>query len=614
MFDFGKSHGDVTEDEWVSWFMEAHDEEPVELDALKKRLQVAVQFDTKILDADSRVSRMLDNLMKTLEADGQEWVLHQEGKLVVGIITKAIKPAPLQLAVTKQLQLQRNKVLKSDVFRYVKWLRQFAIGYQLYGGMDEERPSKAPAEEPRKENSRPRLRFSPVPEEKRPSGASVAPPTWRADRRDEPPERPKPKCLKCQSTAHRVREHPGITDAKVKKLMDDFHQARRRAVNFVSSTKPANSMECQASIEDVLTLPKVLLDSGSDETLVSEGLLVALERLGASLNVETKPMLMLKPYGETTKPLHVTRQVQFKTVTLETSIGPLVLRGLRAWVEEKRMEIDVLIGRPVMERLGFSVDGMLVDALKQRRVWDMAEAGDADQTSANVKRLQEAFQEDPEDALYAEDVACSTPAMEKPADQDGEIKRIRETKTETSRTTDLARLSSSQQVMSPSMSSYKSPVVLLNEDNWNVWRTYYRGRLMSKGLWYIMSGSPPPSSRGNESSAATDTRTLADDEKAYGLLIESIETSQYQYIEHATTANAAYTALSDHHEPKTKVDRLALLSDFYGMSWNMKQEPLPEFLARYDVVLRKLRDSDQSITSGMAVDRLLQLMPWELRH
>ncbi|RHY01633.1 hypothetical protein DYB36_010687 [Aphanomyces astaci] len=168
--------------------------------------------------------------------------------------------------------------------------------------------------------------------------------------------------------------------------------------------------------------------------------------------------------------------------------------------------------------------------------------------------------------------------------------------------------------MSPSMSSYKSPVVLLNEDNWNVWRTYYRGRLMSKGLWYIMSGSSPPSSRGNESSAATDTRTLADDEKAYGLLIESIETSQYECIEHATTANAAYTALSDHHEPKTKVDRLALLSDFYGMSWNMKQEPLPEFLARYDVVLRKLRDSDQSITSGMAVDRLLQLMPWELRH
>ncbi|ETW07248.1 hypothetical protein H310_01812 [Aphanomyces invadans] len=107
MFDLGKSHGDVTETEWVAWFMEAHDEEPAELDALKRRLQIAVQFDTRILDADN----------------GQEWVLHQEGKLVVGIITKAITPAPLQVAVTKQFQLQQNKVLKADVFRFIKWLR-----------------------------------------------------------------------------------------------------------------------------------------------------------------------------------------------------------------------------------------------------------------------------------------------------------------------------------------------------------------------------------------------------------------------------------------------------------------------------------------------------------
>ncbi|ETW03785.1 hypothetical protein H310_05151 [Aphanomyces invadans] len=103
--------------------MEAHDEEPAELDALKRRLQIPVQFDTTTLDADSRVSRMLDNLMRALAADGQEWMLHK----------KAIKPAPLQVAVTKQLLLQRNKVLKADVFRFIKWLQQFAAGYQPYG-------------------------------------------------------------------------------------------------------------------------------------------------------------------------------------------------------------------------------------------------------------------------------------------------------------------------------------------------------------------------------------------------------------------------------------------------------------------------------------------------
>ncbi|RHY92634.1 hypothetical protein DYB35_010610 [Aphanomyces astaci] len=100
-------------------------------------------------------------------------------------------------------------------------------------------------------------------------------------------------------------------------------------------------------------LPKVLLDSGSDETLVSEGLLVALGRLGASLNVETKPRLMLKPYGETTKPLHVTRQVQFKTVTLETSIGPLVLRGLRRGSKKRRWRSTFSLDVPLWSDWGF---------------------------------------------------------------------------------------------------------------------------------------------------------------------------------------------------------------------------------------------------------------------
>ncbi|RLO01773.1 hypothetical protein DYB28_015168, partial [Aphanomyces astaci] len=74
---------------------------------------------------------MLDELMRSLEQDHQEWVLHQEGKMVVEVMTKSIKPESLKTAVQKQLQLQRNKALKSDVFRYVKWLRTFAAGHQL---------------------------------------------------------------------------------------------------------------------------------------------------------------------------------------------------------------------------------------------------------------------------------------------------------------------------------------------------------------------------------------------------------------------------------------------------------------------------------------------------
>ncbi|RHZ12933.1 hypothetical protein DYB37_013699 [Aphanomyces astaci] len=55
-------------------------------------------------------------------------------------------------SVQKHLQLQRNKVLKSDVFRYINWLRTFAAGHQLYVGLDDEsKPSPAakPVEAPR---------------------------------------------------------------------------------------------------------------------------------------------------------------------------------------------------------------------------------------------------------------------------------------------------------------------------------------------------------------------------------------------------------------------------------------------------------------------------------
>ena len=51
----------------------------------------------------------------------------------------------LQAAIQKkkQLQLQRNKPLRADVFRFVRWLRTFAAGYQMYGGVeDEDKPAK----------------------------------------------------------------------------------------------------------------------------------------------------------------------------------------------------------------------------------------------------------------------------------------------------------------------------------------------------------------------------------------------------------------------------------------------------------------------------------------
>ncbi|RLN99799.1 hypothetical protein DYB28_009379 [Aphanomyces astaci] len=68
----------------------------------------------KILNAESRVGRMLDELMRSLEQDHQEWVLHQEGKMVVEVMTMSIKSESL------------------------------CTGHQLYVGLDDE-PKPSPA-------------------------------------------------------------------------------------------------------------------------------------------------------------------------------------------------------------------------------------------------------------------------------------------------------------------------------------------------------------------------------------------------------------------------------------------------------------------------------------
>ncbi|RHY46737.1 hypothetical protein DYB30_008760, partial [Aphanomyces astaci] len=90
-------------------------------------------------DADSRIGRMLDGLAAAIRRDRQEWVIREESQAaIVKIITDAVKPASLHRAVTEQMALTRNKPLKKDVYRFVRWLREYAIGHERFVGYEEE--------------------------------------------------------------------------------------------------------------------------------------------------------------------------------------------------------------------------------------------------------------------------------------------------------------------------------------------------------------------------------------------------------------------------------------------------------------------------------------------
>ncbi|KAF0706967.1 hypothetical protein AaE_013850 [Aphanomyces astaci] len=244
-----------TEAAWAAWFGKVFEQESQDLEVLKKRLTTAIRFDTPILDADSRIGTMLDNLMRALECDEQAWVLDQESKTVVDIMVKGIKPLGLQMTVQHQLALQHKKPLKTNVCRFVDWLRVHTAGYHLYAPVDDEKTSSPPAAA----DAAPSRPSKPGRSEDS-SGISNGPP-----RGTPVPEQD------CASENHKVvncpKCAPGQCERLLKEQINKWESARNKKVTKLQGS--ANkSLGREAKIEGIVFLTTTLLDTGSDEPSV----------------------------------------------------------------------------------------------------------------------------------------------------------------------------------------------------------------------------------------------------------------------------------------------------------------------------------------------------------
>jgi hypothetical protein len=83
--------------------------------------------------------------------------------------------------------------------------------------------------------------------------------------------------------------------------------------------------------------------------------------VAVDISVVDKPR-RIYPNGEGAKPLEMTHHARFGAVTLDTTCGPLVLRGLQAWIDDTASSVELIESRPVIEILGFSTDNLLVGA------------------------------------------------------------------------------------------------------------------------------------------------------------------------------------------------------------------------------------------------------------
>ncbi|ETV82810.1 hypothetical protein H257_04591 [Aphanomyces astaci] len=424
---FNRDHHSITNDELVAWFKSAFVEAPQDLDVLKQHLQRAIRFDTKILDAESLVGRMLDELMRSLEQDHQEWVLHQEGKMVVEVMMKSIKPESLKTAVQKQLQLQRNKALKSDVFRYVNWLRTFAAGHQLYVGLDDESklsPAAKPVEAPRGGKPHVPRRDSGREDAAKNNGRVGGKAETIVPKNAEPSARK--GCLKCGDMTHRVARCPKTAPGEAETSLAAQVKRWKDGIKVLVNQPQRQKTERGVLLEYIVRVVDVLLDSGSDVTVVTRGVMNALDAAGVKVGTVSHSVPHLAyPYGSDAKPVVMTRSVKFNCVTLDTTYGPLVLRRLKAWVDDASTATELIVSRPVMDLLGFSVEDLLVGAKKKKEELDVSSVPTNELSGmANVKRLMAEMLNPPE--LDSNDgMECDTPEVYPKTSVEDEVERCR---------------------------------------------------------------------------------------------------------------------------------------------------------------------------------------------
>ncbi|KAF0707227.1 hypothetical protein AaE_013712 [Aphanomyces astaci] len=417
----GKDPYEVTETEWVAWFRQSYDVDQRALDTLKKRIKVAVMFDMSVQDADSRIGKMLDGLAPAIRRDRQEWVIKEESPAFVKIITDAVKPVSLHRAVTEEMALTRNKPLKKDVYRFIPWLREYAIGRERFVGYEEDtKPAAKP--DPPKTNEGVTHGLCTAPTESIPwaPGTAITPqaPPWLTSANG---------CLKCKSTSHRIRECPGITDEEAVKLLKAHGRALGRGRSdgargrrdggrgnghrmATMKTDPVHTERAKlvATVEGVLTVNASLLDSGADLSVASGGLVSALLEAGTAPEITTMGPFSLRPYGANSRPVVVTKQVRFGSLEFKTGCGPLMLRGLRVWVDEAVASVELTLGLPVMQKLGYSDKTLLENARRQQAEWDFADQSIATPGEAmhRTLRMEETLVDDIDDD---EGMCCATP-------------------------------------------------------------------------------------------------------------------------------------------------------------------------------------------------------------
>ncbi|GMF29091.1 unnamed protein product [Phytophthora fragariaefolia] len=377
MFEFGCAPETITDEQGVQYFLEANvpvaRDNYLTIDEAMKSLRMNV----KLKEAQSRMNQLQADMYKILEAPNLgDDMFRKAPRRIVGYLLEALQPAGFQEIVRHQLTMESNKESKKQIVPFCKWVTTMLAQYMQWN--DDGRAQK-PASEA-KPGQRQQRGKSP-----HPSTPSSSTTTSSEPRSDESTagerKRTALPCSKRASPGHSVRHCPHAQPGEAEKLIAEVRerkQAKQRLHTKKLHVSPDGGVPSGSSSEGTPTTPghvivvadglemtATLLDSGSDNTLISRAAVEALLKLDPGLDLRNAPT---PAYGNPVggQLVVLSRLALIRKVSLATSAGPLVLRNLRCWVDETDEELNITIGRPMMERLGYSEDAFLVAALTKQ--------------------------------------------------------------------------------------------------------------------------------------------------------------------------------------------------------------------------------------------------------
>nr|CCA14262.1 conserved hypothetical protein [Albugo laibachii Nc14] len=300
-FELQKPEGDITEQNWLNYFLSARISETNDYKKLDRDAK-QLSMEANLQDADSRVVRLLADYMRILNMHDLEMFPVNDPKMAVAHLTNALRPATFRKMIQIELKKSQNKAMRGSTVAFVNWIKS-----QLQSFLKLE---------------------SFLPDDSR------------------------------QKVLNDKLLERNIARTKSRSVKVPWKNDGQKTVAVVSEKLKGTILGWVADDHEVVITP----DRGADESVVTPSFIAQLRQQGVWLAIQdlAEP-IPIQGFAQQKSKI---RQVLKLNFQFATGTGYVVLRNVVFWIAEKDLPTglgQVLLGNEVLRRLGYDPRQLLHD-------------------------------------------------------------------------------------------------------------------------------------------------------------------------------------------------------------------------------------------------------------